>query len=152
MAGLFLGLLAGPESSAAAGKSVIVRVPHDLARWAGASAIWAVTTVGSIAGVAWAAYRLKHPSIALVARRNGEDRVAAGGNRGVREEDLRIAIARLLGIPAEGLTSETRFHDDLKIPPGELLDVLGELEDKLDLDLSAEKVRTFGDLLANLNR
>ncbi len=143
--GVFLGILAGQEHYTAGG-TLIFRIPYDFAHWAGPAPIWVGTAVGIITSSSWLGIRLKSPARAFLAARGGQERSRSSQVLG--EDALRTATANLLGIDATRLTPEIRFHEDLRIPPGVLLDVLAELEGSLELDLSKVTIRTFGDLLA----
>ncbi len=96
--------------------------------------------------------RLRNLPGALVAIRRERNGVPARSGRILAEQDLRTAAAELLGLDPQRLGPETRFIEDLKVPPGEFLDRLGELEERFGIDLSEKEVRTFGDLLDGVDR
>jgi hypothetical protein len=76
----------------------------------------------------------------------------AGGIEPVREKtmpsehELRELTARFLLIKPELLTEDANFRDTLGIPPGELYDLLDDLECRLETELPQNEIYTFGDL------
>lgn len=62
-------------------------------------------------------------------------------------EELMTMVARSLGVRREKLTSDARFQDDLRVPPGELNTLLDELQERYGIVINPKNIRSVGDIL-----
>ena len=62
-------------------------------------------------------------------------------------------ISNMTGLEVDEIHDESYFEDDLNIGHIELHEILTEIEEKLDVDLSVDEggLETFGDLATALN-
>ena len=66
-------------------------------------------------------------------------------------EEIRDAIANQLNIPAENITPETLFVEDLKADSLDLVELVMDLEDRYGVEIPDEQlaeVKSVGDILA----
>jgi acyl carrier protein len=65
-------------------------------------------------------------------------------------EEIRDAIANQLNIPAENITPETLFVEDLKADSLDLVELVMDLEDRYGVEIPDEQlaeVKSVGDIL-----
>jgi len=69
------------------------------------------------------------------------------------EKISKEVISKQAGLEVEEITDASFFEDDLNIGEMELIEILGEIEEKFQIDLSEEResFETFGDLIGALN-
>lgn len=124
----------------------------QLANSLGMETLGLVMAAGLIPCAVWAGHRLSHPFDTMTAtrapRRASHDPHPLPGS----EEKIRTATAALLGVEPAALRPEARFVEDLRIPPGELSEVLAELAADLQVEISRREIHTFADLLRALTR
>lgn len=72
-----------------------------------------------------------------------------------RVAEFKNNVAQYTEIPAEEMTNEMRFREDLGFSSLDFMSLLGELEDTFDIELEQEdalQVRTLGEALEMLDR
>ena len=72
-----------------------------------------------------------------------------------RVAEFKNIVAQYTEIPAEEMTNEMRFREDLGFSSLAFMSLLGELEDTFDIELEQEdalQVRTLGEALEMLDR
>jgi acyl carrier protein len=72
-----------------------------------------------------------------------------------RTEEALDIIARVAGVPAAELTRDTELVADLDMDSAKALELLVELEDHLDIEISdddANAMNTVGDILNAIDR
>ena len=65
-------------------------------------------------------------------------------------EEIRDAISQQLNIPAENITPETRFVEDLKADSLDLVELVMDLEDRYGVEIPDEQlaeVKTVGQII-----
>lgn len=63
-------------------------------------------------------------------------------------EKIKEAIAEQMGVPAESITLETRFQQDLNADSLDIFQIISELEEIFDMEFDSEdatKIVTVGD-------
>lgn len=63
-----------------------------------------------------------------------------------KREILRV-LSEYLGESEARLTADTRFHDDLRVPPGEFIALLEKIELLFKIAIDHERIGTVGDIL-----
>ena len=67
-----------------------------------------------------------------------------------REQQFKELLAQYGNVPADEMTNDMRFREDLGLSSLDFMSLLGELEDTFDVELEQEnavQVRTIGDAL-----
>ena len=66
-------------------------------------------------------------------------------------EELMHFIAMSLETRRSKLSAETRFEDDLRVPPGEMESLMEEIGDHFGISIEPIGVRTIGDLFSQID-
>lgn len=149
IAGIYLGVLASlPVGDPREDVPTVFQAVARFARGIGPAGIWSAMSLGLVGAGGWLLHGLKHPKRVLFAA--ADEVKSAPATPEVDQEEVRVVMARLLELDPTQLRDETHFAEDLRIPPGVLLDALGELESELEIELASVKIRTYGDLRAAL--
>ena len=118
---------------------------HALLQGIGLPTLSAVIGLALLAAAAWTIHRFRQPQSILVAVRadGSADRPA-----GIAPERVCEATAVLLRIDPDKLSLETRFDEDLGLPPGEVLELVAELEEELGREALPGQVTSIAELVA----
>lgn len=85
--------------------------------------------------------------------KNQADRVSAeeAMEASPYREELMHFIAMSLETRRSKLSAETRFEDDLRVPPGEMESLMEEIGDHFGISIEPIGVRTIGDLFSQID-